>query len=119
VLGDSNNPNPPTGGLSYGKSQDFGLNLTAMPPAPSPKGEREARLLGFVVIFAFGSLVLFFSINRQIPRILAPFPASVRQSSRRCLAEKGRGRGLISNSLSPSNGIGIALAGFFEMSLSR
>jgi len=73
VLGDSNNPNPPTGGLSYGKSQDFGLNLTAMPPGP--------------------------------------LSASVRQSSRRCLVEKGRGRGLISNSLSTSNGIGIALAG--------
>jgi len=34
VLGDSNNPNPPTGGLGYGKSQDFGLNLTAMAFTP-------------------------------------------------------------------------------------
>jgi len=27
-----NNPKPE--GLGYGKSQDFGLNLTAMPPTP-------------------------------------------------------------------------------------
>jgi len=46
VLGDSNNPKPE--GLGYGKSQDFGLNLTAMPPAPSPIREGEAKLLGFV-----------------------------------------------------------------------
>jgi len=31
-LGDSNNPKPE--GLGYGKSQDFGLNLTAMPNSP-------------------------------------------------------------------------------------
>jgi hypothetical protein len=29
-IGDSNNPNPPTGGLGYGKSENPGLNLTAM-----------------------------------------------------------------------------------------
>jgi len=33
VLGDSNNPKPE--GLGYGKSQDFGLNLTAMLPTPT------------------------------------------------------------------------------------
>jgi len=32
VLGDSNNPKPE--GLGYGKSQDFGLNLTAMAFTP-------------------------------------------------------------------------------------
>jgi len=30
MLGDSNNPKPE--GLGFGKSQDFGLNLTAMGP---------------------------------------------------------------------------------------
>jgi len=34
MLWDSNNPNPPTGGLGYGKSQDFGLNLKAMEASP-------------------------------------------------------------------------------------
>jgi hypothetical protein len=32
MLGDSNNPKPE--GLGYGKSQDFGLNLTAMEASP-------------------------------------------------------------------------------------
>jgi len=46
MLGDSNNPNPPTGGLGYGKSQDFGLNLTEMAVAPSgqsPAGRKVMR----------------------------------------------------------------------------
>jgi len=45
-LGDSNNSNPPTGGLGYRKSQDFGLNLTEMAVAhsgQSPVGRKGVR----------------------------------------------------------------------------
>jgi len=62
VLGDSNNPNPPTGGLGYGKSQDFGLNLTAMP-------RNHDLLIVFLVHFVIRTVTIKLSLKSKALQI--------------------------------------------------